>query len=841
MAWQLIYTSWVRGLNLGQSGFCTVARSRDLREALCQKLEQLSVYHRLAPAGVGGQGRFPLVCAYRILELRGQRYSVLTRIQDAGLDFTSRTNHIAHHLVFEEREINALPSPAILFRYWPGWCTSWSGEPRYLPGGGPIDLSGTPLTVSLPARTWARLTGDAGRAAGLIEYAAGKGCYLVSAPGTESDLLDLYAEALQLLDPHGRAPANTWRCTFTTALLADGDAIDFQWRAVFPGTPAYASIARRGFRAVAPAEVAAPANELAELARTGRMPRPTPAAAPDGGVKLVRVAGGEAWARSGSRVPVSVHGRFDPYATGGEETEEGGRGAGITITFQSIALVAVLVLAIGLIAFSVGRWSMGRGRGPNVEQSATNVASESGGSTGHGDTAPTGGGSGSPSGFDTNRLIAELNAKFPEMPTVVGLVPFGGGERAALPRFPEIEGLLAAVLNSTNPMPPSAIKVFIRVGQPDFSVPSAGENAGVAIDLHQKYMRLAARSGFELDIDFLHWSLNRKEPVWIESSAGAPPACVGLFFFLQAESPNLAKAFRVLLLRERSVFADLRPVTLPRDSLVWDNTAGRLEPGLYIRPALERIRLLNDNVHIGLRLWDFGTHRDVFADWGPDEHPTRSLVLDMGASRRQLDERVRELERQLRDLAEHRRQFEEELRRTQIRPRFNGLAFPFGRALGLPEGHPLHDFFKYTEGKTGPTNALYLKYLRTVLAEGKTRHVFDAATADQIAAKLEDTNRVTGALADLEEMLRPTEQRGRQGEPTDALMRAWRRLVVLDGLFELENENARLDQELAEVRSRLFQLSNEPSSLGTPCLVLTCGTNQIPLIRFSTDEAFDGQ
>src|SRR5437867_9020143 len=108
MARQLIYTSALRTLVPGQSGYGTVARSTDLREALIQRLEQISYYQHIGAPGTGAT-QSHVVSAYRILDFRGSRYHILSRIQDAGLDFTSRTNHLAHHLVFEPVELAGVP------------------------------------------------------------------------------------------------------------------------------------------------------------------------------------------------------------------------------------------------------------------------------------------------------------------------------------------------------------------------------------------------------------------------------------------------------------------------------------------------------------------------------------------------------------------------------------------------------------------------------------------------------------------------------------------------------------------------------------------------------------
>src|SRR4051812_30096691 len=92
---QLVYTSAPRGLVSGQSGFCVVARSTDLREALSQRLERISSYHYLEVTTAhlsttkSGANLNPTICAYRVLDLRGTKYHVLTRIQPTGLDFTA--------------------------------------------------------------------------------------------------------------------------------------------------------------------------------------------------------------------------------------------------------------------------------------------------------------------------------------------------------------------------------------------------------------------------------------------------------------------------------------------------------------------------------------------------------------------------------------------------------------------------------------------------------------------------------------------------------------------------------------------------------------------------------
>jgi hypothetical protein len=275
MPWQLIYTSAPRGLHSGQSGFCTVARSADLREALVQRLEQISSYHYLNAAEAATSNRNPTICAFRILDLRGTKYHVLTRIQPCGLDFTSRTNHLAHHLVFQAGELGQLPSPASILRYWDGWVVSWQEEPRLF-GDLPSEAFGAAARFCLPAQTWMQVTGDAGRAAGLLESDCIRGCYLVCPTGGEGQVLDMFCETLQLLNLNGQYSLRPWCHPFTTFLQAEDNAADFQWRACQEGTPGYQQAIMQSALLLPLASVRVPANSLASTARHGPNPPAPP-------------------------------------------------------------------------------------------------------------------------------------------------------------------------------------------------------------------------------------------------------------------------------------------------------------------------------------------------------------------------------------------------------------------------------------------------------------------------------------------------------------------------------------------------------------------------------------
>jgi hypothetical protein len=109
MAKQLIHTSAPRGLEPGSSGFCVVARHRDLRERLIPLLERASAYHHTnRPAASATAAPLnPVIYSHRIFSLGSDTYHILSRIVDAGNDYTRRSNYLAHHLILDNAEAAA--------------------------------------------------------------------------------------------------------------------------------------------------------------------------------------------------------------------------------------------------------------------------------------------------------------------------------------------------------------------------------------------------------------------------------------------------------------------------------------------------------------------------------------------------------------------------------------------------------------------------------------------------------------------------------------------------------------------------------------------------------------
>jgi hypothetical protein len=269
MPQQLIYTSAPRGVVAGRSGHCTVARSATMREALMLQLEKLSYYQHLSLSG--GRER-PIYCC-RLLDIRGSRYHVLTRLGDAGLDFTGRTNFLAHHLVFAPEEARHFASPPVILRNWSGWLNSWNKEPELFANEDWSSLANLPRNAFIPAIHWRQITGDATNGYGLLEARA-RVSFHVDALADEQ-ILALFAESLEMLelrDPRRDFRASAWQYTFTTFMQEQDNPADFRWRCLQAGTPAANRFAGPDGRALSEVRASRVTNEEAIFARAGRQP-----------------------------------------------------------------------------------------------------------------------------------------------------------------------------------------------------------------------------------------------------------------------------------------------------------------------------------------------------------------------------------------------------------------------------------------------------------------------------------------------------------------------------------------------------------------------------------------
>jgi hypothetical protein len=673
MPWQLIYTSAPRGLLSGQSGFCTVARSADLREALVQRLEQISSYHYLRVSEAATAKSNPSIAAYRLLDLRGAKYHVLTRIQPCGLDFTARTNHLAHHLIFQADELGNLPSPAAILRHWSGWQSLWQGEPRLLEAPGVSSFASSAKSF-LPAVTWARLAGDAGRAAGLLESECVRGCYLVCPPGSEEQVLDMYCETLQLLNFNGQFPLRPWRHTFTSFLQAEDNPNDFHWRACQENTPAYQLVVTHSAPLLPLRSVRVPSNSLVKLARDEPRLPPPPAPPPTTSPSAESAESKKKLSLQKSLPPKTAWN--DPYAQRPlPDTKSASTGMQFSIRWATLASLGICAGVIGVLL-----WLKHSANRP-AEQGIVAMDSTS-------KPSPVI----APAPVAPRYKTSSAATPAPEADKLNWLA--GGGPTYILPvaNLTNFSLPMTSILPLGNLLPrydklevgalPNDIQLTVGIDRWDFP---PGARLTVLATKDQKFS--ATGSGFGLVLDYAHWLEQKTAPLTAQTTFDSVPGAFSMHFGFA--STNDGDPFRLLIVNEHNPPA---PLSLPMQYVQKDrqNFQDSLEGSLR-RCLLANFRLLAD---WQWQLQPFVRRKGhsfdyLYKDWPADERPAYGQELDFA----HIEQRLR-------------------AQRESSQNRLDNLTQPFGRPLGkmLAETNDhLQSFRAFSPNH--PTPSGFLDYL----------------------------------------------------------------------------------------------------------------------------------
>jgi len=226
LSYEIIYTSSPKGLKDGNRGFCTVAATPGIPRPVLEKLESLSGYrHAYSPSS----NRNPINHSLGIVRIQRERYYVLSRIGDAGIDYSGRSNMIAHHLALSTAEVRRLSTgPDSLLADPAFWVASWDRKPQMLPAG----RMPSPHTAGDErCGTWRTVFGDSGWA-GLLARAVQNDFEPISVivPSGRSTLA-LLSEAMGLVAREAR-----WKVCFSTYYTRANTGSDCHWRFVLDGT-----------------------------------------------------------------------------------------------------------------------------------------------------------------------------------------------------------------------------------------------------------------------------------------------------------------------------------------------------------------------------------------------------------------------------------------------------------------------------------------------------------------------------------------------------------------------------------------------------------------------------
>lgn len=235
MAYQLVYTSAAKLLDAGRSGFGTVARSRAIPPLIVSAIERVSQF-----ANLRGLDRSRVIYVHRRIIAGNNRFHILSRIADAGADYTGRTNHLAHHLVVPQNEavlaaaFNITPADVLQQFTWLK-DKAWEGSPRFFTDDDEIPLEQfTAMGLNCTQGAWSKIANNPAHAYLLAGDDAPRTCVLIT-PDTVAATdrvyaLDLLAEAL------AKFKGQSWSRTFTTSLETTDELSDLDWIVTTPAS-----------------------------------------------------------------------------------------------------------------------------------------------------------------------------------------------------------------------------------------------------------------------------------------------------------------------------------------------------------------------------------------------------------------------------------------------------------------------------------------------------------------------------------------------------------------------------------------------------------------------------
>lgn len=260
---ELLYTSAPQGLKQGSRGFCTVLSTVGMPLNIATKLESLSGYRHLYPSGTPDATKNPISYSHLKLSVGGRMISVISRISDYGLDYSQRTNKIAHHIVVDAPGPTCGPAalladPTVMRTQWDGNCVNVPTPPA---------LPNTDVKPN-PCSNWAAITGDAGWG-GVLANAwltpSSKPIFVVFSEDQSVQLVSLIQESIALLPP-----AKRWQATFGTYVTNLPPDVECKVRCVVAGSEEARMASARGIVInLTQAIGSAPQSEAVSAARNG--------------------------------------------------------------------------------------------------------------------------------------------------------------------------------------------------------------------------------------------------------------------------------------------------------------------------------------------------------------------------------------------------------------------------------------------------------------------------------------------------------------------------------------------------------------------------------------------
>jgi hypothetical protein len=199
-----------------------------------ERLESLSGYQHQHPTG---SKLNPVNFCCQSVRVQEETFVVLSRVADAGPDYSGRSNKIAHHLALTLDEVRSLNcSPAALLSDPKFWFTKWSRSPEWLP---PNRLPTPVQSGGIPANAWKSAFGDAGWSAVVARSVENDFEPVFAIVPDGCNALGMVHEALQHLSTRMQ-----WKVSFSTYFTRSSGG-DCHWRFLRDGMPEATAVRNR--------------------------------------------------------------------------------------------------------------------------------------------------------------------------------------------------------------------------------------------------------------------------------------------------------------------------------------------------------------------------------------------------------------------------------------------------------------------------------------------------------------------------------------------------------------------------------------------------------------------
>ena len=221
MIFELLYTSVPKGLKPGAKGYCTVLTTEGIPSALLERLEGYCGYRHLFSPGSPDN---PEAFGHRILNLAGNTWHILSRVADAGSDYSGRSNLIGHFMAISQDELKGISAGPTSFMMSDGFFrTVLEGEPRRVSESETRNRLGNVTDKAQKALTWATVTCHAGWAGRLVQVTEESSDSIALVYPLRTNTLKLLDEAASILPKYKQ-----WDITFNTFFTKSGE--ECRWR-----------------------------------------------------------------------------------------------------------------------------------------------------------------------------------------------------------------------------------------------------------------------------------------------------------------------------------------------------------------------------------------------------------------------------------------------------------------------------------------------------------------------------------------------------------------------------------------------------------------------------------